>query len=463
MFSSLPVLLPEASSVSQTGDLSTIEKCSLSEYVLAALLGGVAYARVELIGTLLHSPPPSRYLFDREVTRCEAILEKLVKQSCDTELAIHAQSRKLKVQSDCCWNFRGRKSPMGCVSVLTEDGEKVLAVEVLINCTSIANFDGSAQAMEGEGTLRICNKFKAAGYELSSFLHDGDSSSFKAVRSLFPSCVEKRCINHAAKNIGKRVMEAIDPAFQHRIRIFFWKCCRSSSLATNPQEDFLNQVQRGVLHYAGKHEQCVHSKEGYGEKDSLPSDKAATLAYILAQYTSTPQLFCHGQNQSLCESFNHLISVYAPKNVFAPSLYRSRVYIAALVNNHGYLQAVRLTCEGLGTPITPEFSLFLNKREKARNYSADWYQRKGKPNRDAALQRKYSRSIHTYKEETACGCAKGNCGNRQCGCRKERNLCGDQCKCDPKKCTNRQHAAPIEANELTLPRPSKTSLAYLMN
>ncbi|ELW68017.1 Chromosome-associated kinesin KIF4A [Tupaia chinensis] len=41
------------------------------------------------------------------------------------------------------------------------------------------------------------------------------------------------------------------------------------------------------------------------------------------------------------------------------------------------------------------------------------------------------------KNSQGCSC-KGWCGNKQCGCRKQKSDCGVDCSCDPNKCRNRQ-------------------------
>ena len=51
---------------------------------------------------------------------------------------------------------------MGTVSVLGLRFHQILEVESLVNITKRANFSGTAKAMEGEGTDRICHRLKEA-------------------------------------------------------------------------------------------------------------------------------------------------------------------------------------------------------------------------------------------------------------------------------------------------------------
>lgn len=46
-------------------------------------------------------------------------------------------------------------------------------------------------------------------------------------------------------------------------------------------------------------------------------------------------------------------------------------------------------------------------------------------------------NVSFYKPALQCSC-KGWCGNKQCGCRRQKLDCGVDCSCDPTKCRNRQ-------------------------
>ncbi|KAH0520479.1 Chromosome-associated kinesin KIF4 [Microtus ochrogaster] len=53
------------------------------------------------------------------------------------------------------------------------------------------------------------------------------------------------------------------------------------------------------------------------------------------------------------------------------------------------------------------------------------------------------------KNTQGCSC-KGWCGNKQCGCRKQRSDCNVACSCDPTKCRNRQQSQDnLDATEQT--------------
>ena len=124
--------------------------------------------------------------------------------------------------SDCGWNFRGFTSPMGTVSVIGLRSHRMLAVCPLLNETKIANYKGTAKGMEGEGTRRICQALKTNGLSIATFLHDGDSSSFSAVKEVFPEAKELFCINHAGKNLGKSMKASVSVDHWRKVQTY-WK------------------------------------------------------------------------------------------------------------------------------------------------------------------------------------------------------------------------------------------------
>ncbi|NWS45258.1 KIF4 protein, partial [Probosciger aterrimus] len=62
----------------------------------------------------------------------------------------------------------------------------------------------------------------------------------------------------------------------------------------------------------------------------------------------------------------------------------------------------------------------------------------------------------TKKSTMGCSC-KGWCGNRQCGCRKQKVGCTDGCSCDPAKCRNRDSGFPGAAQREDQGRDSEGS------
>ncbi|KAL0588953.1 Chromosome-associated kinesin KIF4B [Plecturocebus cupreus] len=72
------------------------------------------------------------------------------------------------------------------------------------------------------------------------------------------------------------------------------------------------------------------------------------------------------------------------------------------------------------------------QKQKQKLSQAWWYV----PVVPATLEAEAGGSL-VQAAEAACSC-KGWCGNKQCGCRKQKSDCGVDCSCDPAKCRNRQ-------------------------
>ena len=79
------------------------------------------------------------------------------------------------------------------------------------------NFDGKAGPMESEGAVRMWSRSEALGYRYITFVSDGDSSAFKAVRALNDGrgpytvpVVKEECVNHVSKRLGTRLCKLKD-------------------------------------------------------------------------------------------------------------------------------------------------------------------------------------------------------------------------------------------------------------
>lgn len=154
-----------------------------------------------------------------------------------TETTTRARNRtslnEITAMSDCCWSFR-KRSPMGNVTFLSLKTNKIIAVSPLINRSQYQNFDEKAKAMEGHGTKLCCETLAEMGYTLVTFLHDGDSSSFSAVKGVFPDCKEQFCRNHTAKNLGKFAKEKMKTSAYKYIQAWFSKTSKNASVTEDP-------------------------------------------------------------------------------------------------------------------------------------------------------------------------------------------------------------------------------------
>ena len=192
---------------------------------------------------------------------------------------------------------------MGNVTFIGLSSRKIIAVCPLLNTSVARNFDGTAKAMEGEGTLRIARQLKEKGHTVSSFLHDGDSSSFASIREIFPDCVELNCINHAAQNIRKHVNDRIGTEWGNKCRGFACEVMRDAAEEEDPNQSLFDGLCRMVSQYSGSLTECIHERT-FDRKEAMTATEVETLKSILSKDSMNLENYSHGCNQSLCESFN---------------------------------------------------------------------------------------------------------------------------------------------------------------
>ena len=133
---------------------------------------------------------------------------------------------------------------MGTVTFIELSTRRVIAVCPLVKISSVANYDGTAKSMEGEGTLRIALHLKKEGFTVMKFLHDGDSSSFASIRQVFPHCKEYGCINHMAKNVRKKVSQEIGKEWANKVRTYLWQVMHDAAFEDNPDDALYQGLTR---------------------------------------------------------------------------------------------------------------------------------------------------------------------------------------------------------------------------
>ena len=335
----LPIIPPGNSNQRLTYDANPVdnEEINCSKLFLATVLHGVTKAQcVSIHNHLGYFNNVSELEWNKLLVQFKSDVRQLVNICLINAMEEEITDSGLEIMSDGCWNVRGFCSPLGTVSALGLKTKKIVGVSVLINEGKVKNCDVTSKAMEGLGTERICEFFQNNGINVKSFLHDGDGSAFNAVLKSFPACVEMRCINHAAKNIGKWATDVLGARFGPKIRYAFWFCCRNASKAPNPELELKNEFKEMLNHFGGIHTLCKHHKTGSKpQKWYLDAEKVEVLRKKLNEFYEKPLLFSHGKTQSLVESFNKEITEFAPKHLLVPSLYECRILLAVLKHNLG--------------------------------------------------------------------------------------------------------------------------------
>ena len=136
------------------------------------------------------------------------------------------------VSYDGTWMTRGHTSHIGVGIVIEMDTGMVIDFEVLSNFCQVCharekkklpftpewqqahspscnkNYNGTASAMESEAACRLWRRSTTLGLRYTTFVGDGDSSTYKAVKDLNPYDVpvlKEECVNHVSKRLGTRL------------------------------------------------------------------------------------------------------------------------------------------------------------------------------------------------------------------------------------------------------------------
>lgn len=110
------------------------------------------------------------------------------------------EKEDLTIIMDCRWGTTGFDAYEATVSAFHGESNTLLGIYNIYRRDPLKNFSGSAKGMEGFGVKQLCLLFKQEGLNISTILHDGDSSAINNARSVFPTVTEWRCVNHVAKN-----------------------------------------------------------------------------------------------------------------------------------------------------------------------------------------------------------------------------------------------------------------------
>jgi hypothetical protein len=142
----------------------------------------------------------------------------------------------IDVSFDGTWMTRGYRSHIGAAFVMDCDTGFVIDYEILCNFCEVCikkekslspadftawklthkdcrkNYNGKSGSMETEAARRMWSRSETLGYRYITFVGDGDSSAFNAVKALndgagpYPDPVLKEeCLNHVSKRLGTRL------------------------------------------------------------------------------------------------------------------------------------------------------------------------------------------------------------------------------------------------------------------
>ncbi len=388
-----------------------------------------------------------------------------------------AVDKGFDVAMDCRWSSRGFNAEEATVTCCCLKSNKVIYHSNLMRKqeknSMKRNYVGTSKGMEGEGVARICKQIQQDGYKLNSVSHDNDASSMSQVHSLFPDCVEKLDVGHAAKNICKKVKELAKGG--HKTLIGFGEKVkrRFQSLAYSAkgsEEEFIRGLDISIDHWCGDHSQCTHGPLTGKAYQPLQkgSDDVKALRELFEVVKKQASKFASGNSSNICEAVNNEITVIAPKRNNLADSYEWRVNLALLLHNEG--PEIKSTIlQHLQLPIPSRAAKQQAKRQKRKTYFTNRRKSTDIKSKRAALKekkkkrgKKITNEEHTYKgghtpneeddgesltrepkakrargDTEHCGCKSANaCKNNKCSCVNNNKKCNDKCKCQ-EKCKNK--------------------------
>ncbi|CAN7995800.1 unnamed protein product [Ixodes hexagonus] len=176
-----------------------------------------------LLCALMNMAPPSTKMMNFNKKLLEATKKTAEKSMQAAEAKALAGDESIAVNVDGTRMKRGHSSLCGVVTAISADTGKVLDCETeskFCLCARSQHTDEnrhlcnnthavSSGAMEASGAVKIFTRsFETRGLKYTSYIVDGDSKAFLAVRDAKPydSDVEKhKCIGHVQKRMGTRL------------------------------------------------------------------------------------------------------------------------------------------------------------------------------------------------------------------------------------------------------------------
>ncbi|KAK3889782.1 hypothetical protein Pcinc_006343 [Petrolisthes cinctipes] len=292
------------------------------------------------------------------------------------------------VSYDGTWMTRGHTSHIGAGIVIEVDTGMVIDFEVLSNFCQVChsrekkklpftpewqqahsprcnkNFNGTASAMESEAACHLWRRSTTLGLRYTTFVGDGDSSTYKAVKDLNPydvPVVKEECVNHVSKRLGTRLRKL--------------KKELSTSITTKTGKE----VRRSVLGGAGQlTDKVIDTMTSYygravrGDPKKPYSDTNEMSAAIWASYLhaiSTDEEprhhFCPASADSWCF---YRRAEFNPDEPRRKRRVNYALQMVALGHNLGFQDSYFLGHLGFGMSHSKSSNLVLQDKECARSF-----------------------------------------------------------------------------------------------
>ena len=394
---------------------------------------GKGHSCLETFGRYMDSPNLCPTAYQNQLQIYHSAIQKCANDSVQKagEEVKEQKGEKITASFDGSWQRRGHSSHNGVVSAIS--GGKCIDFAVLSNyCKECEvwekkkgspeyelwsadhecqiNHDGSANAMEAAGAVRIFKRsIEKHGLQYTSYLGDGDSASYKSVCQAEPYGADIKidkleCVGHVQKRLGGRLRKlkqqyrgktlgdgkplgGIGRLTDQKIDLlqnYFGMAIRENcqkGLNIMQQTCWATLYHVSSTDQAPNHHLCpVDSWCGfqtdpasYHHRNGLAPAIVELLEPIYDSLCSSDLLgkCVHGKTQNCNENLNSLIWKFCPKEVFASrTVVEDATALAVCQFNDGSVTVQRLLKE-LGVEIGQISKKKLYRKDQRRIYLAE--------------------------------------------------------------------------------------------
>ena len=399
----------------------------------------------------MNMPPPSRAKpYKKNSKTITKHLKSIAKKSMSDAAEEIRNLKKVNgnevaecaVSCDGTWQRRGFSSLNGCVTVMSIDTGKVLDTEALSRTCKqcqlhshldkesmeyqtwkanhsqcLANFKGSAPAMEPEGAVRIFRRSEELHrLRYTELYGDGDSKTYNQIKDVYKEqnieVVKQECIGHVQKRVGTALQTLkketpglggkgkLTDAMIDKLQNYYGIAIRSN---VGNVEEMKKAVLASFFHSASSESRPLHQycpvgpdswcgfkkdKTSYKHGPGLPQPVIAQVKPIYQRLSNDALLekCLHGKTQNQNESFNGLVWQRVPKEVFvAKDTIEFGLYDAIAHFNYG-AQTVMELYTALGISPGKYTEIGCETMDRERLYKAAYKEKESNKKRRKVLR-----------------------------------------------------------------------------
>ena len=258
----------------------------------------------------------------------------MIKTTTDNMLK-YLQNIKVDVAFDFRWAKR-RHAKQGTGTLIDVHTKKI----VMIANPSYKEA-GNSQAMELFAATMIFKYLHSLKIPIEGVVHDKCMSAFNRIKHFYPNVIEYLDVGHRGQALKKRIQGLTSQCSElkgmcNKVKKHFYEAIKNSKTDV---EEFCAIFLNGINHWMDMHDSpyCKHTIDLTVKKSKKPlSENAAEkLKPIMQEFANEAIQYIKGYNTCENESFNNLITYYAPKGIYWGNKYDMLVGLAVLHHNEG--------------------------------------------------------------------------------------------------------------------------------